>query len=370
MLTFGCSLAVLVNAHADAPLGWIHSDQRSAYTPQAWSLELTLGELAVNETIDFLNIREELLAGTRALEGDSGDLSGSLAGLQIGLTPGLSAFYRRQKTALTVDIGTVSSINLLDIDDSLDTTQTSYGIKWNLFEAGVFDRARPWQALTLELSGVKNHTEDFQGSLDRIDLTENFRVFFTNPQTFAVESLADEGWLARLIYSMPVAETMTASGWIGYSESAGTSGTGAISDVPFLADALTQSFEMDESRLQLGASLHWFITPRIPLQLSYEYIRVNDTELQINASSNSSFLPSFLRGANLNTATAQGNHTLHGSLSYWVTPLVHVSVTGKLFRNQFLGLITHYNNPLSASFANQPYGYIGIEIGARLRAER
>ena len=60
-------------------------------------------------------------------------------------------------------------------------------------------------------------------------------------------------------------------------------------------------------------------------------------------------LPSFLRGANLNAATAKDNHTLHGSLSYWVTPQVHVSVTGKLFRNQFLGIITHYNNPLSSS---------------------
>ncbi len=139
---------------------------------------------------------------------------------------------------------------------------------------------------------------------------------------------------------MPVTDTLAASGWIGYGETAATSGTGAISDVPFFADALTQHFAMDEAKLQFGASLHWSITPRMPLQLSYEYIRINNAELLVEASSNSSLLPSFLRGTNLNAATAQDNHTLHGSVSYWVTPRVHFSITGKLFRNQFLGIIT------------------------------
>ena len=375
-LTAACVLACIAGtpaslpAAADSPLGWIHSDLRNAYTQDPWSVELILGGLAVNETIDVLNIREDLLAGTRQLEGDSGDLSGELAGIHVGLTPGLSAFYRRQKTALTVDIGTVSSINLLDIDDSLDTTLTSYGVKWNLFESGLFDNARPWHALSLELSRIENSTADFKGRLDRINITENFQIYFTNPQTFAVQNLEEDGWLSRLLYSMPVTDTLAASGWIGYGETEGTSGTGAISDVPFFADALTQNFAMDEAKLQFGASLHWSITPRMPLQLSYEYIRINNADLVIEASSNSSLLPSFLRGANLNAATAQDNHTLHGSLSYWVTPQVHVSVTGKLFRNQFLGIITHYNNPLSSSFANQPYGYVGIEIGARLTAPR
>lgn len=365
-----CTLLASLPALADSPLGWIHSDHRNAYTQDPWSVELILGGLAVNEDIDVLNIRDELLAGTRRLEGKSGDLSGDLASLQIGLTPGISAFYRRQQTALTVDIGEISSINLLDIDDSLDTTLTAYGFKWNLFEAGLFDNARPWHALTLEVSRIENSTADFTGRLDRIDLTENFKIFFTNPQTFAVQDLDEDGWLARLLYSMPVGDTLAASGWVGYGETEGTSGTGAVSDVPFFAEALTQSFAMEEAKLHFGASLHWSITPRMPLQLSYEYIRINDADLFIQASSVSSLLPSFLRGSNLNTATAQDNHTLHGSLSYWVTPQVHVSLTGKLFRNQFLGVITHYNNPLSGSFANQPYGYIGLEIGARLSAPR
>ena len=186
-------------AVADSPLGWIHSDHRNAYTQDPWSIELLIGGLAVNETIDVLNIREELLAGTRRLVGDSGDLSGQLAGVQVGLTPGISAFYRRQQTALTVDIGEVSSINLLDIEDSLDTTLTSYGFKWNLFESGLFDNARPWHALSLEVSRIENSTDDFKGRLDRINITENFKIFFTNPKTFALENLEEDGWLSRLL---------------------------------------------------------------------------------------------------------------------------------------------------------------------------
>ena len=100
---------------------------------------------------------------------------------------------------MTVDIGEVSSINLLDIEDSLDTTLTSYGFKWNLFESGLFDNARPWHALSLEVSRIENSTDDFKGRLDRINITENFKIFFTNPQTFALENLEEDGWLSRLL---------------------------------------------------------------------------------------------------------------------------------------------------------------------------
>jgi hypothetical protein len=100
-------------AHADSPLGWVHTDHISAYTIDARTFELNLGAIAVNEDLDFLGIRDDLLAGTRQLEGDSGDLSGNNLELNVGITSWLSAYYRRQQSELVIDIGEVRSINLV-----------------------------------------------------------------------------------------------------------------------------------------------------------------------------------------------------------------------------------------------------------------
>lgn len=50
-------------------------------------------------------------------------------------------------------------------------------------------------------------------------------------------------------------------------------------------------------------------------------------------------------------------------MNWWVTPEVYVGVAGKLFSNQFTGIIPHYNNPLSGSFGDLPYGYLEFRIG-------
>ena len=81
-------------AQADSPLGWVHADHNSAYTLNERTFELTLGAIAVNEDLDFLDVREDLLAGTRQLEGDSGDISGNNLELHVGILPWLSALRR------------------------------------------------------------------------------------------------------------------------------------------------------------------------------------------------------------------------------------------------------------------------------------
>ncbi len=266
-------------AQADSPLGWVHTDHISAYTLNERTFELSLGAMAVNEDLDFLDVREDLLAGTRQLEGDSGDISGNNLELHVGIMPWLSAYYRRQQSDLVIDIGEVRSINLLDLDDGLVTTSQSYGFKWAIFESGNFDRARPWGAVSLEVARTANKTDNFTGVLDRITLNSNLVISFTNPQSFEVDQMEDDGWLARMLYSFPVSPTLSATTWAGFAENEAQSGTRSDIPVPSLASAFEQSFKTDNSQLLLGASLVWQITPRMPLQLAYEYIRLNDSDL-------------------------------------------------------------------------------------------
>ncbi|MDO8273684.1 MAG: hypothetical protein Q7U82_17460 [Gammaproteobacteria bacterium] len=360
------AVAACSPSHADTPLGWMNSDHLNAYTLDAMKFDLTASSLAVNETIDFLNIREDLLAGTRQLEGDSGDLEGERIELQFGITSYLSAFYRRQQQNLTIDLGEIKSINLVDIDDALSTTATAYGLKWNFFESGYFDNTRAWQSASLEITRTENNTDDFSGSLDKITLSGNTTILFTQPQTFRVQDMDDEGWQARVLYSFPLGDALTTSLWAGYAETEASSGTGSDIKVTALAAAFDQSFEVEESQLLLGGGLNWQITPRIPLQLSYEYLRINTSDVTTVVNPSNVLLPSFLQANNVNKIDANDNHTLRGSISYWVTPKFNVSLTGKLFSNQFLGVIPHYNNPLSGSFSEQPYGYAGIQLGLQL----
>jgi len=352
-------------AAADAPLGWLHNDHPSAYTLDAMRFDISLAALAVNDDIDFLDVREDLLAGTRKLVGDSGDLSGHKAEIQFGVHATLSVFYRRQQQDLTIELGDITSINLLALDDSLQTTSSAYGLKWNFYEAAYPDAARPWRTASLELTRTQNRTKDFTGTLNRITLDNNLTINFTQPQTFRVQDMDDDGWQARLLYSMPNSDRISSNFWIGYAETEASSGTGSDIVAPSLAPAFEQRFKVDDGKLLLGGGIHWQITPRLPLQLSYEYIRLNKTDVQVTANPSNVLLPSFLRADNLDSVDTRDNHTLTGTLSYWASPQINVSLVGKLFSNQFLGIIPHYNNPLSGSFSEKPYGYAGLQVGVR-----
>ncbi|MCH7817823.1 MAG: hypothetical protein IIC60_14780, partial [Proteobacteria bacterium] len=102
--------AMTLPAYGDTPLGWINSANPAAYTTTRGEFEISLAVLAVNDTIDFLNIRDDLIANNRTLVGDSGDLDGVKFELHYGVTETLSVFYRRQQHSLTVDLGPTNSI--------------------------------------------------------------------------------------------------------------------------------------------------------------------------------------------------------------------------------------------------------------------
>lgn len=357
---FSCATASQV--FGDTPLGWINNNTMSAYTTTQGELEISGSIHAVNEAIDFLDIREDLFANNQRLVGKSGDLDGTRFEAHYGITNYLSVFARQRQHELTVDLGDIASVNLVDISNSLDTTQQEIGLKWTLYEANLLEPDNRRTALSLQLTGYENETDDFDVVLDRIDL-DNFTVFFTDPTTFAVSNMEDEGWTSRLLYTQSLADLGIGSLWLGYGESSATSGTSTNAVNGTVRRLFTQEFELEESYYYLGASINFNIRPRLVANLSYEYIYIADTEFSREPAVPPTQLPGFLSASG--TTEEDGNHTLSARLSYWLTPQISASLSGNLYSNQFLGVLPHYNNPLGESFSTVPYGFIGGELAFR-----
>lgn len=347
---------------ADTPLGWINSANPAAYTTNAGELEISIGGLAVNDAIDVLNYRDDLIAASGRLEGDSGNLSGARLELNYGITSDLSVFYRRQQQALTLDLGEISSVNLIDIDKSLDTLAESAGFKWTFFRGNLLNADNRVSAASLELSAQRSESNDFDIVLNEIRL-DNLTVFFRDPQTFSVTNLEDEGWKAKLIYSWPFDADGIGTIWAGYGESESRSGTQSDLVNVTLARLFQQDFFLDETYTYFGVSLNYQVTPRLPLLLSYEFINVMDSRFKrVPENPNTQLLAFFASSAE---PSESSNHTLQARISYWLLPELNIALTGNLYSNQFIGVLPHFSNPLSGSFASAPYGFIGLELGYR-----
>lgn len=351
-------LGLCSSSFADTPLGWINSANPSAYTTTKGDLEIAIAGLAVNDTLDFLNIRDELLESNARLEGDSGDMAGGKLELHYGITETLSVFYKHQLQDVTVDLTEFSSINLIDIDDSLDSSLQSAGFKWTFFQGNLLNSDNRNSAASIELSGFKNQSDDFDILLDEIRL-DNITIIFRDPQTFSVADLEDEGWKARAAYTFPMFSNGIGTFWAGFGATSATSATTTDITSNTIAKYFEQDFDLDEDYLYFGASLTLQITARMPLLLSYEYIDVRKSTLKSNPEVPLVDLPGFLDGSNQG---GDSNHTIHARISYWLTPELNLSLTANLYSNQFLGVIPHYNNPLSGSFSSVAYGFVGLEL--------
>jgi hypothetical protein len=154
-----------------------------------------------------------------------------------------------------------------------------------------------------------------------------------------------------------------ASIWAGYGESQATSGTTSDLTADSIRQLFEQSLELKESYLYLGTSINVQITPRIPINISYETISISDSNFIQFPENPSSMLPGFLSGANQSSEDI--NHTLRVSVAYWLTRRLSISLSGNFYSNQFLGVLPHCNNPLSGSFSSLPCGFAGIELGYR-----
>lgn len=344
----------------DTPPGWINSGNVSAYTTNQGELELAVAALAVNDLIDIFDFREDLIANNRRLVGNSGDLDGTRLELHYGITRYLEAFYRELRHGMEVDLGTVNSVNLIDIDRKLETTRQTAGMKWTLYEGNLLNPGNLRTALSLEVSAVRNRTADFDLVLDEIRLPD-LTVSFQDSRTFSVADLEDDGWQARLIYTWPMAGVGIGSVWAGYGESDSTSATTSDLTTTSIGDLFEQEFELDEEYLYFGASLNLPLAGRLPMSISYEYVNISSSKFRRSPADAPAQLPGFFRSSG--QAGEDENHTLSARISYWLTPDLHLSVSGNFFSNQFLGIIPHYDNPLSESFSSEPYGYAGVELG-------
>jgi hypothetical protein len=205
-------------AWSDTPLGWINTGNTSAYTTTKGEFEFSLAGLAVNDTIDFVNARDDLIANNRRLVGKSGDLDGTKFEVSYGITDTISVSIRKQQHSLTVDLGELNTVNLVDIDKELTTDQMALGGKWTFFEGNLLNPDNRRTALALELSAFQNKSDDFDLTVDEISF-DNLAVFFRDPQTFSVGKLEDSGWKSRLIYTWPMEGLGVGSVSGGYGES-------------------------------------------------------------------------------------------------------------------------------------------------------
>jgi hypothetical protein len=368
LLTSLCVLASVSAspAQAEQPFGWVGIGHPSAYALAPGEFELSGNLLRVDDTIDFLNLRNDLLAGNQRLVGNSGDLDGRGGELRIGVWDSLELFYRQTDQDLVLNIGPVSSADIDNLDTQLRTEREAYGIKWVFFESLNQDLSQPWTSAALELTSSQNRSDDFGGDLAGFRFSATGGVRFDPPGRFGLDRLRDEGWGARLLFSSALNASTTTTAWAGYGQTEASSGTSWDIDVGFFRDAFLQTFDIEESQYRLGASVNWQYFPRLPVQVGYEYIAITDRKQTVKRGegSLSGLIPSFLNGGGLAESETH-NHTVYGSVNWWVTPQIYLGAGGKLFSSQFTGIIPHYNNPLSSSFSNITYGYVELKLGVK-----
>lgn len=360
-----CAIAVLISlgsaASAEQPFGWINNGHTSAYSLAAGEFELSGKMMKVNDTLDVLDLRADLLRTTARLTDNSGDFDGTVGELRVGVGFGVELFYARQQHDLTLKINMPTTYQVDDLDTALDTTAESWGFKWVLREAVARNRETSWQSLALEASKFDAKSREFGGFITQVTLDANSRVTFDPASKFAMDQLKDDGWMARLIYSSSLTDNTTASGWLGYAEIDSSSGTRWDIDFAAFERAFAQRFDSQEKQLRAGFNLNWQRYPRLPVQLSVEYLHIYERSEQIQ-SSNSPLLPSFLRGKG---AGAESNISANLSVAYWITPNLYAGLSGQLYQNQFTGYMPHFNNPISGNFSDVTYGYAELKVGLR-----
>lgn len=362
VLLFSLLAVFAGGVQAEQPFGWIGNSHTSAYNLNPGDFEISVRSMRVNDTLDFLDLRADLLATTTRLSENSGDFTGIGEELRVGIWQGLELFYQQHSQELTLKVNMPAQYQVDDLDQALRTRVKTAGLKWVLRETVYRDRAQPWNSLALEASYTESSSQEFGGLISRLDLGSNSFITFTPPSKFAMDRLRDKGWNARLIHTLPVTINTTASVWGEYAERDASSGTRWDIDFDVLNRAFFQSFSSSEKQAAAGFSLNWQRFTRLPVQLEVGYLRIFDRKEDSQAS-DSPLLPSFLRGRG---AGASANVRARASVAWWVTPQIYLQASGHLFQNQFSGILPHYNNPISGNFSEVMYGYAEIKLGVRL----
>lgn len=359
-----CTMTASPAAHAEQPYGWIGNDRISAYTLAPLKFEISGHYLWLNSSVDAFGVRDDIRGSNPALVGDSGELEGQRGAIRMGLWHGLDIFYQRQDQDLTLEIAPDARAGITRLDDRQETRSTAWGAKWVFYEARFKNRNRGWQSAALELIREDNRSDDFTGYLQPAPLAGGSDTSqpLSTPQRFALDNLKDDRWQARLIYTTPFANSHTMTTWLSYGESESSAGTRIDSDVPELQEAFRQSLDIDEKQFSAGISLNLQGRPRLPVQLSYEYIHVHDRKERI-ASLGSPIVPGFLRDGP--RSSRDSNHVVTASANWWVTPHMYVGATALVASQQYTGVMPHFNNPLTGSLSDERYAHMELKLGIR-----
>lgn len=357
LLIFSITFLLMVSsvsfAHAVKYPDWIFQDFTSAYTLHKNDFEITASWLVMNETIDFLDVKEKSIGNSNLFTASLGDYSGGKFLINYGLTDRLmfNGFY--QKAKLDSTLGSSSTFKDIDSTQSLDTTTFKAGVRFKLMP-----EKRRTPAVSLELSYRKNNSDDAGFAFSELN-SSSFPVPKGN-NSLMLRDLSDSGYSFNLIASKnlePFVHTLFA----GFGRYSSDSSLNLLIDSNTMKADLTQKFEMDENIYSLGYTLGLKFFERMPIFISYTYLK---TDVDMKGSSNtlSGFIPDhYLNTENMENISS--NHIISGKLVYWITPHVNLTLDGTIYKNHFLGIVPHYNNSLTNKFFDYRYGYISLGVG-------
>lgn len=356
VFSFFFVLLILLNcssARAVKYPDWVFQDFTSAYTLHKNDFELTATWLCMNDTIDFLDLKESEIGDSRLISTSLGDYSGGKVVAQYGLTDRLMLQGLYQKTDLDTSLGSSSTFSDVDSTNSLDTEQYKAGLRFK-----VLTETRGTPAVSLELSYRRNDSDD--AGFTFTELSSSSLTIPGGSNSLMLTDLDDSGYSLTVMASKnmdPFVHTVFA----GFGQYDSSSRLELSIDSDMMKAEIRQKFDVDEDIYTMGYTLGMKFFERMPIFISYKYIKTN-VDMDAGSNTLSGFLPARYTDPDAMESNSE-NHVLSGKLVYWMTPNVNLTLDVTIYKNQFLGVVPHYNNSFTNRFFDYKYGYIGIGLG-------
>ena len=325
-----------------------------AYTPNQWEGEFTVQWLLVNDTLDILDVREDMAAGSSLFKDHTGDLNGGRIMFNLGIYPSVMAFVRGEFHEIVTELGESSTFGYVDSDRGVSTWGHEAGLRWNFLDMPFVDLAA-----AVEAAWVGHSSDDFSFRFMKVN-AGNTMLRFSSPREIRLSSMKDYGWRIALMLSKAMGEIFLCNLWIGYESMKATSAISTTIAYAPIKRNFDRRFTVDEDQFHLGMGLIWQLHPRVPVEFHYEYLRLSRNE-RSTGERNTSALARYTNPEGL--APEESNHVLTGKIGFWLTPNLNLNLEGRLMTNQFLGIVPHYNNTITSRFFRAMYGYIGLGVG-------
>ena len=347
VILLNCSSALAVK-YPD----WVFQDFTSAYTLYKNDFELTGSWIGMNDTIDVLDVKKNEIGDSALLTTSIGDYSGGKFLIQYGLTDRLMLQGLYQKAKLDSTLGSSSTFKDVDSTGSLDTTTYKAGFRFKLLP----EKSRT-PAVSLGFSYRGNDSDDAGFTFSELN-SSSFSIPNGN-NSMMLTDLSDSGYSFNIIASkntMPFVHTLFA----GFGQYTSNSKLKLSVDSGTMQAEIGQKFEMDEDIFFLGYTLGMQFFDRMPIFISYKYLKT-DVDMHSNNT-----LSGVIPARYIDTDAMEDisdNHILSCKIVYWVTPHVNLTLDGTIYKNHFLGVVPHYNNSFTNRFFDYNYGYIGVGLG-------